>query len=268
MTLNADGKAVRTVSLTAGNGWTAVITDLPQYDHGTPINYTWTEAAVTGYKMTDNRTVTGADGVIATTITNTHEPTTIDLTVRKIWVDDNADARPATLNMVLTGSNRYIRAATLSEANDWTATVTGLPVSDQNGKEITYLWTEPDIEGYQQTSVVTTGNETVFTNTREVPPVPPEGSTYTLTISYRYPDGSNAGPTYTGTCHEGDTYDVASPVIQGYTPNKVRITGTMQGWNVEYIVIYIPDGETIIIDDTDTLPGLGQVLINVGDCLE
>ena len=91
---------------------------------------------------------------------------------------------------------------------------------------------------------------------------------YTLTIRYRYSDGRTAAPTFTNPYHEGDTYDVLSPSIPGYKPNKARVTGTMPRWNVEYTVIYVPADNTTIIEDFDTPLGIGQVFINVGDCLE
>lgn len=167
VTLNADGKTVEEVTLTRDTNWTASIHDLPKYAHGTVINYTWTEANVRGYTQTANITETATDGVIATTITNTHSTPhrddTVDLTVRKEWVDDTVDGRPVALNMILLGSNGDIHVVRLTEQNNWTATVTNLP-RYADGKEVQYTWLEPDIAGYQKTSVVTTGTTTVFTN--------------------------------------------------------------------------------------------------------
>ncbi len=80
-------------------------------------------------------------------------------------MDDTADERPTELNTILLGYNGEIRVVRLSELNNWTATVTGL-TRYADGKQIQYTWLEPDIAGYQKTSVVTTGNTTVFTNTR------------------------------------------------------------------------------------------------------
>ena len=51
----------------------------------------------------------------------------------------------------------------LSEENGWTATVTGLPKTE-NGQEIAYTWSEQGAIGYVQLSAETNGNTTVFTN--------------------------------------------------------------------------------------------------------
>ena len=265
VTLNANGIPARNVNLTAGNNWTATLENLPVYAEGTEINYTWTERNVPGYTLTNTNTVTNANGVIATTITNTHEQETLDLTVRKVWIDENNANRPATLNMVLTGSNGEARVATLSATNNWTETISGLQRYN-GGTEVRYIWTEPEIPGYVQTAVTTTGNTTVFTNTRRQTNVPP--ADYTLTIDYRYPDGRPAAPTYTDTYHEGDPYDIASPQIDGYRATLIRVTGVMPGRDVTYTVIYLPIDDTILIDDIDTPLGLGRVVVNVGDCLE
>ena len=92
-------------------------------------------------------------------------------------------------------------------------------------------------------------------------------ATYTLTIYYRYEDGTTAAETYVRTLSEGDTYDVPSPVIPGYRASLVRVAGTMPGHDVVYTVIYVRE-ETEIIEEPGTPLGLGQVYINIGDCLE
>ena len=53
---------------------------------------------------------------------------------------------------------------TLSEANNWTVTIEGLPVY-KDGKVIDYVWTEADIEGYELTNTATEGYVTTLTNT-------------------------------------------------------------------------------------------------------
>ena len=66
MTLSDGKKVVATVLLTADNGWSATVSNLPTTVDGQPAVYTWTEQEVIGY------TLTGAvekDGV--TTFTNT-----------------------------------------------------------------------------------------------------------------------------------------------------------------------------------------------------
>ncbi len=55
----------QTATLNAGNGWEATINDLPKYNNGTEINYTWSGAEVSGY------TVTSSQNGATTTLTYT-----------------------------------------------------------------------------------------------------------------------------------------------------------------------------------------------------
>ncbi|MBR4360647.1 MAG: Cna B-type domain-containing protein, partial [Clostridia bacterium] len=255
VTLLGNGDEVGKVTLNADNRWTAVLDNLPINRDGEAIVYTWTEPEIEGYTRTGMATVDNM-----TIITNTHVPETIDLTVAKRWEDNGNPARPESLIMILTGGGQA-RPVTLSAFNNWTATVTGLP-RYARGQRIIYTWTESAISGYTLTSQVTTGNSTVFTNTRNTVPTPVE---HTLTVYYRYQDGRQAAPTVVEIHKEGDTYRVVSPVIPGYTASILVVAGTMPGHDVEYTVIYIPDGNP---PPDNPEPGMGQVYINVGDCLE
>ena len=208
----------------------------------------------------------------------------VNLTVLKVWNDNNnADGiRPAQLYMVLSGGGQA-RTVSLGAGNNWTATVT-MPRYDAAGNEITYTWSEPAVAGYTG-SRRTEGDVTTITNTR----IQDEPTTlsYTLTINYRYLDGTPAAASYTAVLAQGAGYDVTSPVIQGYTASIVRVTGIMPGQNVEYTVIYIPAGSavpipaapgtpasaiipdmTIMLEDYQTPLGLGTVYTNIGDCFE
>ena len=102
--------------------------------------------------------------------------------------------------------------------------------------------------------------ERTFLNTYTAP-------RYTVTVIYRYlRTGRTAAPTVTEEHAEGEPYDIPSPSIRGYRVTRVRVSGKQPGRNITEYVYYIPDEE--IIDDYDPALGLGQVIINVGDCLE
>ena len=60
----------------------------------------------------------------------------------------------------------------LNPGNGWTATRDNLP-ANKAGESVTYSWSEQEVLGYTQTSVVVTDNVTVFTNTSRERPVPP-----------------------------------------------------------------------------------------------
>lgn len=61
---------------------------------------------------------------------------------------------------------------------------------------------------------------------------------HTVTVQYLYEDGSEAAPIYQGTFDEGNTYDIASPEIDGFKADVTRIQGTIQDSDVEYVVYY------------------------------
>ena len=206
----------------------------------------------------------------------------VTLTVNKVWANDSAADRPGQITMVLSNG----MTATLNAHNGWSASVTA-PRYDANGNEIRYVWSEPIVIGYRQTNASVNGTVTTFTNTRIDQPVP--DTTYTVTVRYRYPDGTEAAPPVTETHSTGDNYSITSPDIPGYIPSRTVVTGTVDGRDVEYTVIYIPipvepdttpepgatptpdrpgGGGYTVIEDYETPLGLGEIYLNVGDCYE
>ena len=133
------------VTLDASNNWTATIKDLLMYENGLKLVYTAVEKDVPkGYE------VSYSDDTF--TITNTHEIDTKDITVTKVWEDsDNESAkRPDKVTIILLANGKDYDTIELSEANNWTHTFEGVPVNDEDHKEITYSVTEEDVpEGYE-----------------------------------------------------------------------------------------------------------------------
>ncbi len=146
------------VVLSEANGWTATIDNLPAYSNGQAIAYTWTEVPVAGYELT-------VDG---NTLINTHTPETTTLSVRKVWKDkDNQDGiRPESVVANLYGNNEFIGSVTLSEDNQWKASISGLYVNEPVGKPIEYRWEEEPVDGYGLT-ITTKGKNTTLTNTHQ-----------------------------------------------------------------------------------------------------
>ena len=62
--------------------------------------------------------------------------------------------------------------------------------------------------------------------------------TFKLTIHYVYEDGTEAKPDYTADVAVNDTYNVASPTIDGYTADKTTVSGTMPNKDVTETVTY------------------------------
>ena len=185
----------------------------------------------------------------------------MDLTVRKVWEDEDDPARPGSLIMVLFGGGTA-RPVTLNAANHWTATVT-VPARDEAGQDLNYTWEEPAIRGYTLRSVVTAGRVTTFTNVKDDDGTDTD---HLLTIRYRYADGTFAADTYTRVVRAGDAYDVPSPVIPGYRAVPLSVTGVMPARDMVFTVIYVPEDQ--VPDDPGASGGLGEVILNVGDCLE
>ncbi|MDO4803260.1 MAG: Cna B-type domain-containing protein [Lachnospiraceae bacterium] len=162
VTLQADGVDKEDVTLSAENGWTKTIEDLPVKKAGTAIVYTWVEKETpAGYTLTGNVT----EGSI-TTLTNKYQTETTELSVAKVWDDaGNQDGkRPATLTVVLKADGEEKGKVTLSEANNWSDSIKNLPVY-KDGKAIKYSWSEEALpEGYTLSGETTEGTVTTITN--------------------------------------------------------------------------------------------------------
>ena len=152
------GDVVDTAELNAGNAWKHTFADLPD----SPEHYTVEEEPVDGYTA---RYAQDADGSF--TITNTYQ--TKAVSVRKVWVDDDLEFRPASVEVELAAIDRIgafaPRTAVLSADNNWTYTFENLPA------EHTYLVTEKtQAAGYQTTITGDEGTGFVITNTYQPTP--------------------------------------------------------------------------------------------------
>ncbi|MBR2792400.1 MAG: Cna B-type domain-containing protein [Erysipelotrichaceae bacterium] len=147
LTLKADGTDVTSANASKlavtdnGDGtYTVKWTGLDRYSNGEDITYTVEEAAITGY------TTTGSPAEDHGTITNTHTPETIDITVTKQWDDkSNQDGiRPASVKFQLYANGTAVagQTVTLSKpegatVNEWTATFEDV-AKYAGGEEIVY----------------------------------------------------------------------------------------------------------------------------------
>ncbi len=148
----ADSEQIHTINVGPESGWNASLSDLPKYrGSGEEIIYTVAEDPVYGY-------ITEVDGF---TVTNRHDPETVDASVRIFWddADDRDGIRPETMKITMSGGTVVI----LDRENNWTAGVAGLPKYD-GGQEILYTWTEDRLpEGYELTASEKFGMATVLT---------------------------------------------------------------------------------------------------------
>ena len=154
--LYANGILVARAHVSAASGWAWSFANLRKYDNnGQEIIYTIDEEAVEGYTTI----ISGYD------VVNVYTPTSTTVDVVKIWDDMNDldGSRPASVTVTLMANGRAVLTEVLSDANNWSASVSDLPMNE-NGAAIDYVWTETPVDGYTlSTSVL--GNITVLTNT-------------------------------------------------------------------------------------------------------
>ena len=170
VTLYANGeKTDTTVTLTEDEDWTKTLTGLDKYANGEEIEYTWVEEEANvpeGYEVSygDEDATSAANGG---TITNTHEPEQTEVSVKKVWDDeDNQDGiRPESITVKLLADGEDTgESVTLSEDNEWTDTIDELD-KFAAGKEIVYTWDEGTIEDYRLSSTSEKDGLTTLTNT-------------------------------------------------------------------------------------------------------
>ena len=98
-------------------------------------------------------------------------------------------------------------------------------------------------------------------------PAPEPRRTFNLTINYVYQNGKRAAASYNrGGLKNGETFDITSPVIAGYTASETVVSGTIYNRDIKVTVIYTAD--KVNLDDYGVPLGLGNITMNVGDCFE
>ena len=158
--LLADGTDTgKTVTLDEAGNWTGTFSNLPKYKDGTTITYTVKEDDVANY----TNAITG-DATTGFTITNTNTEK-VDVPVKKEWVGPKTNS--VTVHLLADGTDTG-KTVTLSDANSWTDSFSGLDKYKADGTEIVYTVKEDEVSGY--TSEVTGDATTGFTITNtEVP---------------------------------------------------------------------------------------------------
>ena len=168
--LLADGTAVsgKTVTLNSANSWKYKFTDLPVYSNGTKITYTVEETSTpTGYSAE-----TTGDATTGFIITNTHTPKTTQISVEKVWEDNNNQdgLRPDSISVSLFANGTSVdgKTVTLDESNSWKHTFTDLP-EKQNGTTINYTVEETALpDGYTANVTGDMTNGFTITNTHKI----------------------------------------------------------------------------------------------------
>ena len=176
--LLADGEEKESVEVTEADGWKYTFKDLPKYNNGQEIIYTVKELNVEGY----NSTVSG-DMASGYTVTNTHESEKIQLSVTKVWDDENDKdkMRPASVTVKLLANGKDTgKTVTLNKDNSWKASFADL-YKYENGKEISYDVEEVVPNGYTVAKSGDMNKGYTLTNTHKPSTKTPTKTTSTWT---------------------------------------------------------------------------------------
>ena len=154
---NQDGKRPESINVTLSNGqefelneendWTVTVNNLPKYNKGKLIEYTWSEKDLPdGYTLTNTES---KDYI--TTLTNSYTPEVVSFKVLKIWHDENDEQKKRPENVTVSLSindDEVYETITLSEENGWEYEFTDLPAY-REGQKLIYTVREENIpEGY------------------------------------------------------------------------------------------------------------------------
>ena len=131
----------------------------------------------------------------------------------------------------------------------------------------TYYVVSPQYPGYEASIEIVQGTieEDMTVIVRYVPKVT------RLTVQYFFMNGKEAAPTFSSSMRTGESYDIVSPKIDGYTATPLRVSGTKKGMDEHFAVIYVAEGQyggVMTIDDYDTPLDLEDTHVQIGICFE
>ena len=142
-------------TISANDNWTYEFTNLPKYKNGDLATYTVEEV------NTPNGYISSVKDNV---ITNTHTPETTQITVNKVWDDNNNQdgIRPNEIVIHLLGDGQIVKTVTLTEGK-WSTVFENLPVY-KDGKLIEYEVKEANIPTGYNVSYNKEGNAYTITN--------------------------------------------------------------------------------------------------------
>ena len=271
----------------SGNIWRYTYTDLPsgylyRVEETVPDGYTGRQS---GYHFTNTLT----------------DEETVDIPVTKVWEDnDNAEGlRPDSITVVLYADGEAVMERTLTQAEGWTHTFTGLPRYNDDGTAIVYTVAEASVPDgytvrYSGTTIVNTAQEREpgrLTVTKTVTGTGADESrrfTFTVTLDDRTINGTYGGmefvngvATFTLSHGESITADglpagIAYEVVEaeanqdGYDTTASGAIGTIsaEGSHVSYVNHRdTPDDTPETGDSTRTLLWLTLCLASLGGAI-
>ncbi|MBQ6655372.1 MAG: Cna B-type domain-containing protein [Erysipelotrichaceae bacterium] len=183
--LLADGEELDSQDLSEDNEWHVTFEDLPDstYEDGefTEITYTLQEVEVPDY--TTEITEEEENYYV---ITNTFVPRLVNITITKVWEDNENEAgkRPDSVTVTLLADGEEYESYELSDENEWTVTLEDMREGNYVEGEFTaieYTVEEDEVEEYE--AEITDDGEYNFTVTNTyTPPTPPTGGPETMAL--------------------------------------------------------------------------------------
>ena len=177
--LMANGIEIDNRTVSEDDDWKWSFDDLPKYDNGEEISYDIAEDDVDGYVSEITQDVESQY-----VITNYHEPGMIDISVNKIWKDNNdkLGKRPDSITIRLLADGESTGdSIILNEDNGWSGRFSYLD-KYRDDKLITYSISEDVVKGY--TSSIKGSAEDGFTVTNKVITGAPKTGDGTNVIKY------------------------------------------------------------------------------------
>ena len=167
---SADSGEYIEATLSEDNNWTYTFEDLLKYNDGEEVEYSVEEVDVPeGYEAS----VTGdvAQGI---TVTNSHTPETVSVSVTKVWADanDQDGIRPEFVTVRLLADGKDTGKTIKLNGGAWEGTFEDLP-KNAAGVEIVYTVEEVDVpSGYEASVSGSAANGFTITNSHTPAPAP------------------------------------------------------------------------------------------------
>lgn len=164
----ANGNKYKTVELNKSNNWTLDINDLPRYDGGNLINYSFRESPIDGWTAEDP---TSDEKKII--FKNKYNVKRKNITVNKEWNDSGKNVRhpEVTVHLHKKNSTDNIAEIKLNEENKWTGNFTNIPIEDGEANDIEYTVSEEKIDSFLPEVSGNVNDGFTITNTYQIPDV-------------------------------------------------------------------------------------------------
>ena len=131
--------------------WTYTFENLPKYKNGALIDYKIIEDEIAGYTYTviPPEEDDSEDYIIE----NTHEDSTIDIVIEKIWddYDDISQIRPEKINVTFLVDGTEVEEYVITAKDGWRITIPGLMEFHEGGIPIVYSVVETPVPEYDTT---------------------------------------------------------------------------------------------------------------------